>query len=422
MAQPPLNPLLNLPVETIHRIADLLEPKSLGALRSTCRDLDTALFSKFAAKSMRKKTLSFTSGQVDSLVELSQSRGAGYVRKVEFYMMDFSDAQLGGEICMRMNFYIDQLGVAFGNLHGLETVTLRDHCSVNRSWTSPVAQERSGPDFLTVYRMTKSRPMATMPARAHKGYLDKCFSTLMDALSQAGARVKNIEVLLVGTQQLGDVAFSMLNHLKPSTVALVQGLERLHLTLDEREEQRAHLSSFLSHASNLKDLRINGGGRAMEESTIHKLLSWIACSPDTSSTGCFPEFPRFPRLETLSLGKMTLLENDVICLILNYASTLGTLQFWSLTLQDYRVDEHGELEDSDNEPSSWPSLCRRIAIMENLNLGKISIGKACENNVVQHPPGLWPVQVAPGADYFEHTGTGWREFLEQLAEDLEFGS
>ncbi|PHH70649.1 hypothetical protein CDD82_6999 [Ophiocordyceps australis] len=426
MAQPPYNHLLSLPVETLHHIADYLESNSLGAFRSTCRALDATLFTRFATKAFSRKKLGLTWDEVVELVEFSKSRASRFLDRIDFYTPNVSYLSDSGSETeeepghrAQNNYYGEQLREAFSNLREIQTVVLRDHVSVNRSWTRPPVKQILDSDSLTVFRKTGTRPKAKGSYGDSDFETGKYFSTLIESLSEAGTRVKHLEVCLVADSTLEARDFTIHNRLKTSVVAFLENLERLHIVVDveEVDEFQSNLGQFLSYASNLKDLRINGYHNINGVADMNSLVYWLGRSSTNPPTGISPEFVDFSRLETLSLGKMTIFVEGIHDLICKYASTLKTLEFWLVTIPDTDGTRNVDEQDS-SEEQSWPGLCRKIADIENLNLDRISIGKPLQYNTRSAPTGDVRVEVGVGADFFEHTGTGLKEFLRGLAEDM----
>ncbi|KAL7791455.1 hypothetical protein V8C37DRAFT_157577 [Trichoderma ceciliae] len=428
--------LLQVPPEILDRIIWHLNTTELCNLRLTCKSAETALYFRFTTEFFKRKQFMVSEFSLRALVDISKSRLAGYVRHVHIGLDQLdAGANPWPNLSNRTQRLYRQrlveqgtlwtlrlvpkyLSEAFSRLPNLETVVLRDFNSNRRSRDGPHAHWFSY-GTQTMFKETEVRPRpAQIPNWSNLTQHDnagRLFKAIIHGLGMANAKPKSIEVMERNGNLLYDSSFHIHQDSETAVLAVLRGLQRLHLCLDvscfavsianhaAEAYYQHHLARFLHHCEALEELRINGkrtfptnGART----GIHHLLGWLAATVSTPSTELqtavalpsanaaassqsrhestltedkyVPSPVRLAHLANISLGMMALTASEIVQVVTKFAPTLKHLELWRIQL----LSESGSSDDDliEKRVILFAQLLKKLLNIPNLNLRHIKLG------------------------------------------------
>ncbi|CAI6301572.1 unnamed protein product [Periconia digitata] len=394
--------LLGMPLELlVHMIATYLSTTDLGALRLTCKKLETSLFDTFAKEFFTKKQFMLTTRSLSVLVAISKHAALRQrlkhviigLDKLNSTHMGLAGRQPEEKEAFRRAFadqtYLratgsDQrmLAEAFRNLPNLETLGIRDYQASGR--------RRDGTRWRSygLTTLTQEIGIRTVFEGSTAEYASEVFMMLLTALVDARKTVPSIEVI-TRHRALGlrDTAF----HVPPNDgfKEVIEKLETLLLTLsllnsymppsNPHDPQIPLAIEFLSHAKNLKHLRINdsfadGGG----------ITTWFLTSminypipPTSSPPAQTPFLPFLPSLTTIDFGKLTLADPGLIFHVIDrLSSSLKNISLWEIKFLDNPASYWTDTEEGkEHRYHPWPALLLALNGIQNLKLDSVKVGR-----------------------------------------------
>ncbi|KLU86909.1 hypothetical protein MAPG_05916 [Magnaporthiopsis poae ATCC 64411] len=372
----------DMPAEIIIKISHSLTTKELGNLRLTNKRTEAATFQPFVREFFLKKQFMITEFSLQTLIDISEHPHIGpqlshvvlgldgYPEGYPVDVLDGGDpstdqideltTRRSAQRClMASGVARDMLAHAFRRLSGLKTVDIRDFSSNTRdrdrgawrSYGSVAAQEATG--------MAMDMRFGVGPNSAI------IFPLVIQALASAQRTGVGIEVVLRSRGEgLPDSAFALFSFNRDQTLAVVEGLRKLHIDLrlstndtirtpdeaslkDKRTGpflRTSHLQVFLSHASGLEWLRVNMRRGDPHQSVL--LLNWIALPRSMP-----PPVPGHfvAPLKQLDLGDVTARRSLYWNIIRKFKDTLEAVSIWNssmeITVAHYedRIDQWTQL-------------------------------------------------------------------------------
>jgi len=373
-ASPPSNACLaRLPPEVLLRITWHLSTKDLGSMRLTCRAIERNLFHSFSHEFFRKKQFMVYSESLQALFDISKHPILSQVLKHVIIGTDRLVAPIAhgwssrvqeltqNEVRRLHQALGDQMHLVstgalkeilvevFSNLSNLETVEIRDFESPSRrrdgssaKWTSFFAktlQEQIGRKVL----LTRD------PSEELDPYPSQLFTTVIAALATSNARPNSLEVGLRFCRRqwgLQDAAFFVSPRIESSATPMLAGLKKLHLTLvfpDDYRMKPLLLQKFLLYVPNITWLRLNFVGHGRSAWTrIEEFLVWLGeTSDDEQALGSSPtpDLVRFPYLEQLDFGTISVKAGILLKLLSKFSSTMRTLSLRRVGLMTESSEE-----------------------------------------------------------------------------------
>jgi hypothetical protein len=437
--------LKRLPLEVLLRITHLLPTTDLCSLRLSCRPIEQMLYNDFAKEFFSCKQFMFSVFSLQALIDISKSRLGPTLRRLQIGLDTVVDPARPGYRIPNVEVYAEQvllwttglgsdmLAQAMANLINLAEVVLRDNNSRKRnrdglghSWNS-----------YGVKQIVPAASSDTLMRNAKPDFAMGSFFALLMASAKSGVKLSGVELLMRTSPLMFEHSYYIASPLKPSLLPVLQGLEKLHLSVDFTKpvpQQNFHLREpdisdgalnirrFLTYTPNLKDLRINEWGSYTRGSIA--LMRWLAepaphGRPDSDDSDPIPI--ALPRLEKLSLGRLQEEEKTLVKMAKKFAPTLKSLELWAVTLL---WDTSPDTVDNANG-RTWKSLLGQLIRIEDLNLHHIMIGNPNEDRLHNgRPPQStrWfhHVQLNPTSstgkyvhNIISYTGIDWKHFIQQ---------
>lgn len=436
-------PIQKIPLEVLLRITYHLSTPDLGSLRLTSRSVEQFLYTTFVNEFFTRKQFMITEDSLQALIDISNSRLGPHLRYVHFGLDRFpegvqrplSDDDKERKFRERYanNFTLwntghhrDMLVEAFRNLPNLEDVIIRDFNSRQRSRDGPNAEWHSY-GFTTAFNETGVSLNQGMTGIWNSGfpyqYCSQVFAAVLSALGAAKTNIKGIEILSRNANHLRDFAFNIPKFMEPSVMAVLQGLEKLHLCIDlawrnpnvgwsmnsgtSRSAPDLFIRKFLSHATNLKNLRINE--HRTNSAGLANLLDWMIDGDGNGPPNSMP------KLEELSLGTMNIDAPRLLKLVAKFAPSLKKLELWKVTMVRNLPP---------NAPSSptpkeifWANFLKKLTEIPSLELRHFKVGMLQQQWIEKPVPahvsfkGIGPTR--------QYTGPDWKHFIGEIKPLLE---
>ncbi|TWU73398.1 hypothetical protein ED733_003217 [Metarhizium rileyi] len=433
--------LHNVPLEVLLNIVYPLSTTDLGCLRLTSRFLEQSLYTTFADEFFTRKQFMISDDSLQALVDISHSRLAHHLRSVHFGLDRFADGiqrPLSDDEKERKfreryanNFTLwntghhrDMMAEAFRNLPNLEGVVIRDGNSRRQSRNGPNTEWHSY-GYTTAFNETGVSLNPGLSSIWNTGlnqYCSQVFIALLFALGAAKAKIKGIEILSRNFNHLHDFAFNIPKYLEPTVVPVLQGLEKLHLCIDlswrsqnvelvsntgpNRSASDLSLRTFLSHTTNLRNLRINENHT--NSIGLANFIDWVV---DGGSDGTNISMPK---LEELSLGTMNIDSTRLLKLISKFATSIQSLEIWKVTMV------HSLQPDVRGLPTNevfWSSFLTKLTEVPGLELRHLKLGM-----LKQHWRGVLapaPINFVRTGPTIQYTGIDWKLFVEEIIPLME---
>lgn len=399
-------PLLKLPLEVMLRISDSLKVQDFINLRQTCKLLENQLFLNFARSFFGKRQFMMTPDSLQGLIDMARSRFAPHMKFVSICLLEpkggmtvsphqafmaETRAQVMG--MWSTNQHIDLLTEAFQTLPHLEGIIIKDN--------PRIAARGYQLDRYPVHGMKKFNDMdiSALFVPAHNSdVMAMTMTGLLTALGKAQARPKSFEMILRGSMSIDDRCFHIPEHVRPSVLPVLEGLEKLyiyvqhqgHFDIGPTGPEDVIVKKFISHCPNLKGFRINRSslGRG-HHSGMRRLLGWLADDPSLpgvidshnpddaqqNAPGTWqtnfiinPPSPRWEHLEELSVGFLQCDPGTLMKLVAKFAPTLRRLDIW-------RVAMTATPDQAKRKENVWPVIMRRFAQTPGLNLRHVKLGQ-----------------------------------------------
>lgn len=428
------SPFRECPLELLLRISYWLKTPELGNFRLTCRSIHNMLDAAFIREFFTRKQFMLHDFSLRALTEISKSRLAPHLQFVniglDFIPDDSPLAHQGprGEAYRRMvadtmilwnsGALQDMLAEAFRNLPNLEGVVLRSFNSSRRSRDGWGYEWRSY-GVNTITDRTGQRPaLNRYGGKTRKELADRAFVAVLSGLAKSGSRPKGLEMMSRNDISLSDFAFGIPWFLRENLLPVLQGLEKLHLTIDLDWRPSAHASygtsqqapsysmllDFLKETANLKELRLNQVPGAMDSSpsNLNDCLSALS-QANHQALSC---------LETFSLGRALVSYQTLLNFVRIFAPQLKSLSLWRIALLQDLPEGHLRL-DGLPKTEFWPSFLKEMREISNLSLKHIMIGHA--GQMWAKAAGFNEYQVSPASfpsgPVMEYEGPDWRHFV-----------
>lgn len=409
VAQPDSYLIRKIPLEILQRISYYLPTPDLGCLRLTCRSIEQSLYAMFAHEFFRQKQFMVTQDSLQTLIDVSKSRLGKHLRFVHIGLECISDgvqhSVLDDKEAARYKehytdnftlwntgYHRDMMVEAFRNLKNLEDVILRDFNSYSRSRDGRYG-ERHSYGFTTFYRetgvMLGQSSRNTWKFGFPNCYGSQVFTLVFSALGMAKTKLKGLEFISRRNSHLPDFAFNIPAFLQPCVLPLLGGLEKLHLCINltwqyslsrttSRLTPRLCIKEFLSYATNLKNLRINGYHDDYTEQLA--LLDWMASGDSqsqessTSISTNKQDNPVFsvPHLEELSLGTMAIDAPRLLNVIKKFVPSLRSLALWRIIMDQALPPDTPPI--ALHRPILWEPFLRQLSEIPDLNLVHFKAG------------------------------------------------
>ncbi|CAI6096791.1 unnamed protein product [Clonostachys chloroleuca] len=452
-ATPPKCFIKELPLEVLLRITHSLKTEELGNFRLTCRGIEGLLHNSFAREFFSCKQFMISDFSLQALIDISKSRMGRHLTKLqigfeqfmpphsifahtvqmrarEYRMRDVEDimfypnrtAELYGNQCTlwASGAANEMLTEALRNLENLRDVVLRDCNSRKRSRDWPANEWRSY-GITTALRQAGALVSLGSQSASYQfaNIADQIFTLVLHALGRANVKPKGIEIICRHSCHLSDYAFALPKYSKPIVVPVIEGLEKLHITVDGIEGTPENINNvetlferFIYNAKNLQDLRINGPtGR---KGSLRPLLKCLGnTTPDPAGQGII----QLPKLRALSLGFMESESDLYLAVAEKFAPTLETLELWKVTMrQSAQLRESRADLDTDDDVVACRHFCKKLLKIPNLNLHHLAIGCLAE---VDHRNDVTPLSVQfDGKAQIKYIGIDWRHFLKALIQSI----
>ncbi|KAK2608709.1 hypothetical protein QQS21_002698 [Conoideocrella luteorostrata] len=452
-ALPGTRPIQTIPVEVLLRISYHLPTPDLGALRLTCRSVEQSLYTTFVSEFFTRKKFMITQDSLQTLIDISKSRLSRHLRDVHIGLDRFPEGStrpLSDEVKeakFRQRFadnftlwntghHRDMMAEAFRNLENLTTIVIRDFNSRRRSRDGDSAEWHSY-GYTTIFNETGVSLNQGMTGVWNSGlpnqYGSQVFAAVIFALGAANAKPKGIEIMSRNNNEMRDFAFNIPAYLQSSVVPILQGLEKLHLSIDlawrccnlgwsahapgvTRAAPDLLIRQFLAHTTNLKDLRINE--HKTNNAGLIDLLDWMVgdggdSSSQSKSTQDAPVIS-MPHLEKLSLGAMSVDAPRLLKLVKKFASSLKSLELWKVTMTR-------NMPPMARTPAPkeifWAFFFKKLIEIPGLDLKHFKAGML-QQHWVEKPV---PIHVSfkghgPTREYF---GSNCKDFIGEIKELLE---
>ncbi|KAK4467217.1 hypothetical protein QBC42DRAFT_247112 [Cladorrhinum samala] len=382
--------LLQVPLEVLTRITYYIPTVDLANVRLTCKGLESQLFNFFAYEFFRKKQFMVSTASLQALIDISKHATLSPFLKHVIIATDRATGFFGGttlDTDQKLQFQLaladnnvlmtgvarDMLAEAFSNLPNLEIVDIRDFNSLSRN------RDGLGVPWRSFGSVTLARdiglPLTTHPILSNDVYASSVFQQVMTALAVAGARPKNVEVLLRNRGWgLFDWAFAIPANHEQSLVGVLSNLKVLHLSLSVRQEPLM-IRKFLSCARDITWLRLNFSNLAALE--LQMVFDWLSLKEgeledryDTPAAahllvpGC-----AFPKLERLDIGNADLKPSALLKTIAKFAGTLRTISLRRLHLVDQKN------RDPALKKNPWVDFFEALVRIPGLNLRDIDLSE-----------------------------------------------
>lgn len=444
------SPLKKIPLEVLLRITYFLKTPDLGSFRLSCRAIEQALHTSFTNEFFTRKQFMMTQDSLQALIDISKSRFSPHLRKVHFGLerwpqgihlltdteqnMRFCEHRASQFVMLSTGYHRDMMAEAFRHLKNLEDVVLRDFNSSRRSRDGPYQQWTSYGSTMAFRETGVAVVRHNQAAWAGaENFSNNVFAAIIFAIGQAGARPKGIEVMSRHRQQLGDIAFHIPSYMEASVVPVLEGLEKLHLDVDLEWRgaisssngllqfstiSHPMLSKFLLRTKNLKHLRINS--RDPTSDGHNALCAWLGLTSKTLGTRSDMPLtftgstPKFPHLEELNIGMMTVDDIRLLDLITKFAPSLKRLVLWKVMIQRPLPVGHVGAPPKIN---FWSKFLDKLREIPGLDLHHIKLG-----NVSQ----MWTSRMHQSIVSFsqlgsttEYTGPDWKHFVGETISGLQ---
>jgi hypothetical protein len=438
-------PLQSVPLEVLLRITYWLKTPDFGSLRATCKSLETMLFNPFAEEFFARKQFMITDFSLQALIDISKSRMGPRIRRLQFGLEQIKRECLFHTSDHVVEMFANQAALwnsgaqvrmmseALFNLENLQDVVIRDFNSQSRNRDYPdntwhsygyTAARDAGADF----NLTR-RGYATMGTEVFDPAA-RTFTSLLQALGEAGQRPKALELMFRQGNNLGDASFAIPSFLQPTVVPVLQNLETLHLcvalgrgtmTGEVNENDGAQfLCRFLSYTSKLKNLRINGL-RTLNPG-MDRLLKHLA-DPNLPVAGLGHGIS-LPHLTELSLGMMEIDKALFISVFKTLATSLVSLEFWRVLMVGI-IDPEEYAADPKSVKPIWHDFCQELIQIPNLNLRHIMLGCLEDVNRASRPFDRKKLVFHGNGDSSEklaYTGPDWKRFMQERLPTLKYES
>ncbi|CAK7203846.1 hypothetical protein SEUCBS139899_006595 [Sporothrix eucalyptigena] len=367
--------LARLPIELLLRITRHLNTTDLCAVRLTSRTLEQALFHSFSHEFFRRKQFMLSDFSLGALLGIAQhpalsqslrhvsigldkfSPGTVHIFRSPEQAIAFHTATAQQQSLVASGRGVRLLSAAFAQLPNLETVDLRDFNSHTRYRDGAHAPWRSYGVRTVLELMGDADRPSMLATGMDPSFPSTAFAMVVAALAQAGARPRNIEVLL---RARGHGLMSSAFYLDDgSAVEVLRGLRRVHLDLQffqnagwqslDHVDARGNrfqpitvaglpLHAWLAHCPNVEWLRINLQHAEARCGSI--FLDAIGAPlpeayPFLASETASPQktLPSAPRLRRFELGR-TACTPAALWNLLQRLPALENLSLWHVTLQD----------------------------------------------------------------------------------------
>lgn len=456
------SPLRGVPLEVLLRITDFLPTTALGALRLSCRAIQTFLDTSFIKEFFTRKQFMITVFSLKALIEISESRLGPHLRFLHLGLdrldplpinqihgdrvtpekrLHYNNLLAAERYAKANGTHRDMLATAFKKLPNLESILIRDHNSRRRTRDGWNAEWKSY-GFETVFETTGMRP--SYPRRTTIDGTFACeasdvFSQVLHACALSGARPRGIEVITQRMALSGHAFYIPDGTMQQSIVSVIEGLEKLHLNLlpafredggpdlytrdlggtsttpvpSSVQDFDYLLHQFLYKANNLKDLRINQMYTRItgNNNPAHYLLDWLVAAATSSS-------PILPKLQHISFGRSTVKAEVLTRLIGAFAKQLESLELWRITL----FRPLPQLAPGEKWPkvNFWSSFLRNLRQIPDLNLHHVKFGLMGQNHVDGNGRfGPLCMVGITGTQNIDYTGSDWRKHLEEKESEIE---
>ncbi|KAH6893059.1 hypothetical protein B0T10DRAFT_265007 [Thelonectria olida] len=442
---PPISGLKRIPLEILLRITSFLDTKDLCNVRLTCRALERSLDTTFVNEFFTRKQFMISEDSLACLIAIARSRLGPHLRHVHFGLEHYprmpritgtdetADVALIARHASMFTLWAtgnhrDMLADAFAHLSNLEHVVIRSFNSEKRSrdgygrqWTSYGARTAGEELGYSIIQGANCHDELDNP------FCSQVFAAVVAALGQAEARPSGIEVMARGRHhQIKNFAFNIPPYMEHSVVPVVEHLENLHLDIDLtprswsnpghriQSEENFMLRKFLSYATRLKHLRLNGIQN--ENQDDKPLLKWLASPSSASVDPNLPEVvtlpgPEFPRLEELNLGRMRMEGACILAVVRKFAPTLTRLELVNLTLEEELPPGH-DWRDGDPKANFCLTFLAQLRDIPGLHLHHIGL-----RNVQQRfRMGARDKRKVSfnGEAHMAYTGPDWRHFVSDM--------
>lgn len=385
-----------------------------------------------------------TEDSLQALIDISNSRLAEHLRFLYFGLdrfpegvqrplpdddkeRKFRERYANNFTLWNTGHHRDMMAEAFRNLPNLQDVIIRDFNSSRRSRDGPNAEWHSY-GFTTAFNETGVSLNQGMAGIWNSGfpyqYCSQVFTAVLYALGAAKANIKGIEILSRNSNHLRDFAFNIPKFMEPSVMAVLQGLEKLHLCIDlawrnpnvgwsmntwtGRSAPDLFIRKFLSHATNLKNLRINE--HRGNSSGLANLIDWMV---DGDADGNGPT-NSMPKLEELSLGSMNIDAPRLLKLVTKFAPSLKRLELWKVTMLR-------NLPPIAQTPVPkdifWASFLKKLTEIPSLELNHLKVGML-QQQWIEKPVPLH-VSFRGAGPTCQYTGPDWKHFIGKIKPLLE---
>ncbi|PSN74497.1 hypothetical protein BS50DRAFT_567333 [Corynespora cassiicola Philippines] len=396
--------ILSIPLELLVLISSHLTTPELGSLRCTCRQIETSLFDNFAKEFFAKKQFMLTPLSLQALIDISNHPSLSkQVKHVIIGTDQYSPAPFVGgldAVATRrwQEGYLEQLALvdsgadsemlakAFSNLPNLNTVGIRDFVSRGRprdgnafwsSYGNPTVLQKTG------LRMKMSSDYGMYAGNYRGRFASRLFLTLLRALAHANRTPPTVEVHLRETQDgVQDYAF-VIPYSTPELESVLQGLQSLLLTVNIGAgaggsflvtSPGVHLRKFLRKASNISHLRLNFQDEQHPGDGQRDLFQWLAkptgvhpgSTSQTASADEDDEPVRLSQLRRLDIGMVHISLQDLLGVIVKFATTLEALHLWKVTLSS----------KSTIKENLWVKFFATLSRIPQLKLKHIFVGAA----------------------------------------------
>ncbi|CBX99591.1 hypothetical protein IAQ61_005155 [Plenodomus lingam] len=445
--------LLTLPLELLVAVSTHLSTPDLGSLRLTCKLAETSLYEWFSGEFFSKKQFMLTHPSLQALVDISKHPGfcktlQHVIIATNVYNPDprpfrdkksadlYTQGYMAQKTLMATGIDRDMLTEAFQNLVNLHTVGIRDYHATSRlrdgqsaswaSWGATTVWKDTGVHMSFANRNTY-RPENNSP------FLTRVFPTVNYALGMAGRTPPSLEVIL-RKELLPDSTFDVPDFLLPTIEHVLRGYASLLLSVSLAAEnphtqfrqntvENHHgrsLRRFLGYTPNLTHLRLNFHIDETEDNA--NFLVWLGQSapmPTPESNNYLSPHPiSLPLLTTLDLGKVRILDDNLVAIVTKFASTLGSLNLWKVGLYS---DSNPGLPQG-NKPNFWAELLLRIIDIPQLDLEHIKLGLVRQDYLDRVSMRVGFQSEEDGhttvLEKVEYKGKDWKTFLRGLMVNL----
>ncbi|KAI1179464.1 hypothetical protein F4777DRAFT_477864 [Nemania sp. FL0916] len=404
-----MSPLLEMPLEVLLQITSYLTTPEYGHLRSTCSQLEAALFGAFSKEFFSKRMFALIDFSIQALVDIAKSRLGPSITHLIIHLEHPYNipspvspplvesavrenrsmaASLDHVEFITTGLDAEMLSDALSRLPNLETIGMRDFHPITRSRDNTAWHSYGCPTFARSHDLTLELPLRGVRDRGPE-YTSHVFLTILRAIGKAAvsshsSKITRMEILLHHCR-LTDQSFKIPNRLEAEislalsklTTIFLDGLDGGIPCVYVNDRSVNHdptigvgyfLSRFLTRASALEHLRLNFQFCTRE--SILRLLEWLGSgTDDLTSTSTneqdplasanvsgflpahFPPAPRFSNLQYFDIGMANLSEKVLLDLCKTYKSTLRSISLHKCMLEGRK----------DAQPSSWAGFCQSLA-------------------------------------------------------------